>query len=474
MTSVADPKRKKLERGDASSSRRDAGSSRLEAVHQALRAATHQSARPILDTARQRAELALTGAGSTDEADALASGVYAADVLAELAANGVLDDGDVGLAVLALSEVRGAPPDTTSYDLYARVVSSSALIELPPVTALEIQLRLLLQLGVVSEASLWLRGESVIEPLIVLGTDAPSRRVRATARAALNMRTLSFVGGLTLRSRPVQRFGVPHAAIVARSRRGEDPGRVDAYLALAAAHATPLIERELLLERNAARERMLVGAGEQKLMRLGFDLHDGPIQDVLALGSEVTLLRDQLSPLISDEQRERAVGRFGDLLARLTELDRTLRETAHSLESRSVVSRPLAEILHRDVDAFAERTGIDARLEVKGDPESLTSAQRIAVFRAIQESLANIREHSGATIVEIRLRARRQSIDVRITDDGRGFEVGRSVARAAQHGRLGIVGIAERVRVLGGTFELDSRPGGPTTLSLSLPRITPL
>src|SRR4029079_4626138 len=143
------------------------------------------------------------------------------------------------------------------------------------------------------------------------------------------------------------------------------------------------------------------------------------------------------------------------------------------LESRSIITRPLGEILHREVNAFAERTGIETRLEIRGDPESLTSAQRIAVYRAIQESLSNIREHSGASTVEIRLRMRRASIEVRVTDDGHGVEVGRALARAAQRGRLGIVGIGERVRMLGGTFEIDSAPGGPTILTFALPRVSP-
>ena len=112
-------------------------------------------------------------------------------------------------------------------------------------------------------------------------------------------------------------------------------------------------------------------------------------------------------------------------------------------------------------------------MEVTGDPESLSSAQKIAVFRAVQESLANVREHSGATAVEVNIRARRNTIDVRVTDNGHGFEVSRALAKAAQRGRLGLVGIGERVRMLGGTFEIDSSPGGPTNLRFSLPRWDP-
>ena len=132
------------------------------------------------------------------------------------------------------------------------------------------------------------------------------------------------------------------------------------------------------------------------------------------------------------------------------------------------------EILHREIDVFAERSGVQASLEIRGEADSLTSAQRITVFRAIQEALANIREHAGATHVAVLVRARRNAIEVQITDDGMGFEVERALAKAAQRGRLGLVGIAERTRMLGGSFDLDSKIGGPTTLRLTLPRWEPL
>jgi two-component system nitrate/nitrite sensor histidine kinase NarX len=139
-----------------------------------------------------------------------------------------------------------------------------------------------------------------------------------------------------------------------------------------------------------------------------------------------------------------------------------------------VISRPLGEILHREIDTFAERTGIQTNLEIRGEADSLSSAQRITVFRAIQEALANVREHAGATTVSVLVRARRSAIEVQISDDGMGFEVERALAKAAQRGRLGLVGIAERTRMLGGTFDLESAPGGPTTLRLTLPRWEPL
>jgi signal transduction histidine kinase len=253
-----------------------------------------------------------------------------------------------------------------------------------------------------------------------------------------------------------------------------EPDIADAFLSVVASGLGPAIEREHLLEHSAARERTLVAASERRLMRLGFDLHDGPIQDVLALAADVRLLQEQVYPFVLERHREQAAGRFDDLSGRLVELDRELREIAHSLETKSVISRPLGEILHREIETFAERTGITTNLEIRGEADSLTSAQRITVFRAIQEALANVREHAGATAVSVLVRARRSAIEVQVADDGMGFEVERALAKAAQRGRLGLVGIAERTRMLGGTFDLESTPGGPTTLRLTLPRWEPL
>ena len=132
-------------------------------------------------------------------------------------------------------------------------------------------------------------------------------------------------------------------------------------------------------------------------MRLGFDLHDGPIQDVLALAADVHLLQEQVYPFVLEKHRDQAAGRFDDLTARLVELDRDLREIAHSLETKSVVSRPLGEILHREIDAFSERTGIQTNLEIRGEGSILGLRQagptdlRVARLSRDRKELAQAR-----------------------------------------------------------------------------------
>jgi signal transduction histidine kinase len=454
--------------------RQDQGE-RLERLHTYFLEGCPEHVRPALDEVLSRARLVRDGCGDREVGDDLASSWYAAGAVVELGSALELDDADVRGAAAAVAEACALPLSAARLVLFSHAVRNHRLLELPPVFAAEIQLRLLLGLDVFSEVSLWRRTAGGLECALALGgSGEPSRRVRAEAKAVLRGRSrLSLLGGTALRSAAVYRFGHAYAAVVGRLGAVEQDV-ADAYLTEATAALGPVVEREQLLEYSAQREGALVGSAERRLMRLGFDLHDGPIQNVLALAADVRLLQQQVYPFVLEDYREQAFGRFEDLTARLTELDRELRELAHSLETKSVISRPLGEILHRETENFSERTGIRVALEIRGDADSLSSAQRITVFRAVQEALNNIREHSGATSVVAKLRARRSAIEVQITDDGMGFEVERALAKAAERGRLGLVGIAERVRMVGGTFELESAPGGPTTLKLTLPRWEPL
>jgi signal transduction histidine kinase len=447
---------------------------RLERLHAYFVEGCPENVRPALEAVLARARAVRTGCGDEEIGDNLASVWYAGSAVVELAAALELDEADVRGAAAAVAEACALPLPTARFVFFSQAASSPRLLELPPILAAEIQMSLLIGLQVLAEVSLWHRSTSGLECILSLGPSEPSRRVRAEAKAVLRGRSrLSILGSSQLRSAAVTRFGEPYAALVGRSGSVEQD-IVDAFVTEAAVSLGPVVEREQLLEHSASRERTLVAASERRLMRLGFDLHDGPIQDVLALAADVRLLQQQVYPFVLAEHREIAYGRFEDLMAQLASVDRHLREIAHSLETKSVLSRPLGEILHREVDSFAERIGVEATLEIRGDPDSLSSAQRITVFRAIQEALANVREHAGASSVEVRVRARRSAIEVQISDDGMGFEVERALAKAAQRGRLGLVGIGERVRMLGGTFQIESAPGGPTTLKFTLPRWEPL
>jgi two-component system sensor histidine kinase UhpB len=103
----------------------------------------------------------------------------------------------------------------------------------------------------------------------------------------------------------------------------------------------------------------------------------------------------------------------------------------------------------------------------------LTDSQKIVLYRVVQESDANVRKHSGATRADVRLRAAAAYVEATVEDNGRGFDVHSTVARALDASRLGLAGVSERVRLLGGAVEIEARVGEGVLVRATLPRWRP-
>ena len=216
-------------------------------------------------------------------------------------------------------------------------------------------------------------------------------------------------------------------------------------------------------------------AAERLLVRLGFDLHDGPMQDIAALALDVRLFRSQLATVLeANEHRETALGRVDDLEARLVELDHGLRELAGSLQSPSLKEITLTDALEREAASFRHGGDIELIVRTSGDVDDLTPSQKITLLRVIQGALSNVRRHSGARSVTIVVSGTRTELAVVVSDDGRGFDVEKRLPDAARTGRLGLIGMRERVRLLGGRFEVVSPDDGSTEVRATIPRWRPL
>ena len=214
----------------------------------------------------------------------------------------------------------------------------------------------------------------------------------------------------------------------------------------------------------------LAAANERLLVRLGFDLHDGPLQQVYVLAQDVRLLREQVVSLVESGHREPVVGRFADLESQLSELHQDLRDLAHSLEPRSLLQQPLPDAVGRELAALNRRTGISTSIVVDGSFDALSASQRIALLRVLQEALSNIRQHSGSSQVAVTLRdGDTAGVCMEIRDDGHGFDPAAVVPDHEGQSSLGLAGMRERIRLLGGRLEIESAPGGPTVIRAALP-----
>jgi signal transduction histidine kinase len=390
---------------------------------------------------------------------------FLGDAIVAIAVEHQLDPGQARVAVTASADKLGLPPEAAAFAVFRRALASKEFAQLPPAVAAELSLVLLVELAPAAAGSLWILDAAGATTCLVSHGKAPrSRRLREVAKAALDGVT---AGSPQVHVRVVERWDRPHAALVARGR-GAESEHLGEYLEEAANALAPLLERASLFDRRVQREHDLVAAGERRLLRLGFDLHDGPLQEIVALAEEIRQTSTQISAVVPDDFRQRVRGRFEDVHARLGALDESLRQIAHSIRSTTAVARPVADAVEGELVALESAIGIETDLQVEGNLASLSDSQKIVLFRVVQEALSNVRKHSEAERVTIVLRSRRTFVDLTITDDGCGFD-----PRRLDTNRLGLAGISERVRLLGGAVEIETTPGGGTTVRATLPQWKP-
>ena len=396
--------------------------------------------------------------------------MLAADVVVTLALERDWERNEVAALARDLGELLGLSAETVTLELFLRACADPRLLEPPPQLALETQLRMLSAFCSADDFTVWVAGDDGRPRLLARVGAEPTRAVRTAAREALSGGDSSSAA--STRAFPIVRWERVDGALVVRVPRAD---RVSA--ALAAELATRLsatTERARLLERRTERESALVEAAERRLARLGFDLHDGPVQEVFALGAELRLFREQLRRALSGNRHAAIVlGRVDDLEARLVALDGELRGVARSLETPTVLRTSLPELLRKEAADLEGRSSVGVDLHLDGEFESLTPSQAITILRVVQEALANVESHAAARLVAVTVHAGLQELQAEIRDDGRGFEVERTLVDAARTGHLGLVGMSERVRLLGGRLDVESRPGGPTRIAAVIPRWRP-
>ena len=428
-----------------------------------------------LREARQRALTLAETLDDSAESARLAALTFASETLASSWIDRQWTTDEIDRLVASLAGHIGTDANTVRTHLFVRAIRDRHVLDLPPQLGAETVLKMLCTFTGTTSASLWHEnGEGHLVEMIQTGDEDSSRRRRAAAREAIGKGRRVTGPRSQFHSVPVERWGLPSGALVIRSR-AEGRATTLAYASEAAIALAPLIEFDALLGRNASRERSLTAASERRLTRFGFDLHDGPMQDIAAMAADLRLFRKQLGPLLENSKDSVvALGRIDDLEARLVSVDGELRELARSLQSPAGLRIPLEEAIKHEVDSLRNRSGIVAELSIQGNFEGLTASQKITLMRIVQEALSNVRDHSEAETVKVRLTATRSRLGLEVVDDGRGFDVEERLLQAARAGRLGLVGMGERIRLLGGRFELESTPGGPTRVRVSIPRWRPL
>lgn len=232
-------------------------------------------------------------------------------------------------------------------------------------------------------------------------------------------------------------------------------------------------ERAAMLDGTVAQHSALARAAERRLSRVAFDLHDGPMQDIALLCGELKLLGATLvgRPAAGSQKRDPAE-LVQDALGIAEAASNDLRDLATSMESSKLLKLPFPEALRAMIRAFALRSGIEPELALEGDVDALSNTARMTLLRVIGEALTNVREHGQASAVKIAVRASGDAVEASVNDNGRGFDVQSTLPEAARRGRLGLLGMIERARLIEGSCRVYSQPGIGTTVALAFSRVS--
>lgn len=204
---------------------------------------------------------------------------------------------------------------------------------------------------------------------------------------------------------------------------------------------------------------------EQFLHRIAADLHDGPAQEIAFALMRFETLTDAVRD--SDSARDQPPQDLRKIEEALRSALGDVRNIAAGLALPGIENLSLADTSRRAVADFERLFGQAASTDIDDGLDKAPIAVKIAVFRLLQESLANSWRHAPDGLPHVHVWREGQQVRVEISDRGAGFDP----SSVAESTRLGLRFMRERVRLLGGSFEIESSPGRGTSVRASLPLI---
>jgi two-component system sensor histidine kinase UhpB len=205
--------------------------------------------------------------------------------------------------------------------------------------------------------------------------------------------------------------------------------------------------------------RLVLRAQEEERRRLARDLHDEVNQALTAILLRLQALSESAPAELDDE--------IAELKALVNQAMEELLRLARQLRPASLDDLGLIAAIEGQLARFSEQSGIQTALHHEGAPQALTEDQQTVIYRVIQEALSNTAQHSGATFVDFDLRVfPSHGVELRVRDNGQGFET----RKTSEGGGIGLAGMAERARLVGGELTVTSSPGSGTRVRLYIPQ----
>lgn len=202
----------------------------------------------------------------------------------------------------------------------------------------------------------------------------------------------------------------------------------------------------------------LLNAQEEERRNISRELHDD-------LGQILTAINLDLQRAVKTPNAEKRLELLRQILTKNDEARSRIREISSLLRPGLLDDIGICEAIESYVSQFVSRTGIPVELSVKCASSDIPAEATTTIYRIVQEALNNISKYANANKVSITLGIEEEKIQLRILDDGVGFDL----SQVRTEHTLGLIGMRERARLLGGKFTLEASPGAGTFIGVTLP-----
>jgi signal transduction histidine kinase len=205
----------------------------------------------------------------------------------------------------------------------------------------------------------------------------------------------------------------------------------------------------------------IVYATEEERLRISRDLHDEIGQSLAIIKLTLMAIKNKIINNSTEDILSEICGLAEHVETTMNEVSRISKDLSPSY----VVEVGFSQAIRLYVETFSKKTGIQVDSYLRDLPPFQNSQQEIHLYRIAQEVLTNIAKHAEATKVEIRLRNTGNNLYFSINDNGKGF----NLLKEGRVGGMGLIGIRERVNILGGKVWIESDHGSGTTIRMEIP-----
>jgi signal transduction histidine kinase len=285
----------------------------------------------------------------------------------------------------------------------------------------------------------------------------PIENTHPSARQA-TARLKKFIETLSQRTVELAASNVELSLEVAQRKAAEEALKKSEH------HYSQLLEKSERLQDQLRRlSRQILSAQEDERKEISRELHDVIAQTLTGINIRLATLKKEAAT--NAKGLDRNIARTQRLVEKSVDI---VHRFARELRPVVLDDLGLIPALHSFLKNFTARTGVRTHLIAFAEVEQIETARRTVLFRIAQEALTNVARHAQASRVELNIQKRPNGVSMKIWDNGKSFEVD-TVMNGKGSKRLGLLGMRERLEMVGGRFDVESALGKGTTIIAEIP-----